>query len=84
MTLGDFVREHKGLFWSTKNYDALNEAVVVETILNYGDMNNFAELVSLIGIKKMAEIFWKQIQWPRNNYRPEVKNYFSLYFKRYA
>ena len=84
MDLSDFVKKRKQLFWSTKNYDGLSKEVVVETILNYGDMNDVRELISLLGIREVSKIFHEQISRPRINYRPEVKNYFELYFQKYA
>jgi len=84
MILGDFVRKKKYLFWSTKNYDGLSKEAVVEAILNYGDMNDVRELISLLGIQEVAKIFYKQTNRPRINYCPEVKNYFQLYFQKYA
>lgn len=84
MTIGDFVRKRKYLFWSTKNYDGLSNEAVVEGILNYGGMNDVRELISLLGIKEVAEIFHKQTNRPRINYRPEIVNYFRLYFQKYA
>ncbi|MEK7622091.1 MAG: hypothetical protein AAB415_02835 [Patescibacteria group bacterium] len=84
MTTGDFVRERKYLFWSTKNYDGLSNGAVVEGVLNYGDMNDVRELISLLGMQEVAKIFRENINRPRINYRPEVKNYFQLYFQKYA
>ncbi len=84
MSIGDFVRKRKYLFWSTKNYDGLSNEVVVEAILNYGDMNDVRELISFLGMQEVAKIFYKQTNRPRINYRPEVKNYFQLYFQKYA
>lgn len=84
MTLGDFVRKRKHLFWSTKNYDGLSNAAVVEGILNYGDMNDVRELISVLGIQEVAKIFRENTNRARINYRPEVKNYFQLYFQKYA
>lgn len=84
MTIGDFVRKRKHLFWSTKNYDGLSNEAIVEAILNYGDMNDVRELISLLDMQRVAEIFHKQINRPRINYRPEIKNYFQLYFRKYA
>ena len=84
MVIGDFVRKRKTLFWSTKNYDGLSNAAIVEGILNYGDMNDVRELISLLGIQVVAKIFHEQTNRPRINYRPEVKNYFQLYFQKYA
>lgn len=87
MTIGEFVKKRKYLFWSTKNYDRLSNEAVVETILNYGDMNDVRELISILGIQEVAKIFHdksKKSKVGRQNYRPEVKNYFELYFQRYA
>ena len=84
MNLGDFVRKRKYLFWSTKNYDGLSKRVVVEGVLNYGDMNDVRELITLLGIQQVAKIFYENTNRPRINYRPEVKNYFQLYFQKYA
>ena len=50
MTVGDFVKKRKHLFWSTKNYDGLSNAAVVDGVLNYGDMDDVRELLSFMGI----------------------------------
>ncbi len=42
------------------------------------------ELAKFLGIKKVAHIFRSKIKNERNNYRPEIKNYFQLYFNKYA
>lgn len=84
MTIGDFARKKKHLFWSTKNYDGLSEGAIVEGVLNYGDMDDVRELISLLGIQKISKIFREQTNRPRINYRPEIKNYFQLYFQKYA
>lgn len=84
MTLGDFVRKRKYLFWSTKNYDGLSKDAVVEAILNYGDMNDVRELISLLGIQEVAKIFYKNTNRTRVNYDRKIVNYFSLFFKKYA
>ena len=84
MTINDFIKERPYLVWSTKNYASLSEDAVVESVLNYGDFDDVKKMFSILGIKKSARIFKKQISQKRNNYRPKVKNYFSLYFKKYA
>lgn len=84
MTIGDFVRKRKHLFWSTKNYDGLSEGAVVEGVLNYGDMDDVRELISLLGIREVAKIFYKQTHRMRINYDPKIVNYFSLFFQKYA
>jgi len=79
-----FAKKRPYLFWSTNNYKNLSAAVVLENTLNYGDFNDVKEVLSLIGLKKSALIFKKQVASRRSNYRPEIANYFKLYFNKYA
>ena len=84
MTISNFIKERPYLVWGTRNYDNLSEEAIVENVLNYGDIDDVKEMFSILGIKKSAIIFKKQISQKRNNYRPKIKNYFNLYFKKYA
>ena len=84
MTISEFAKQRKHLFWSTRNYDGLSKEAVVEAVLNYGDMKDVRELISIFGIKEVARVFGEQTNRSRMNYRPEVKNYFRLYFMKYA
>ena len=84
MTISNFIKKRPYLVWGTRNYDNLSEEAIVENVLNYGDINDVKEMFSILGIKKSAIIFKKQISQKRNNYRPKIKNYFNLYFKKYA
>ena len=84
MKIGNFVRKRKYLFWSTRNYDGLSNGAVVEGVLNYGDMKDVRELIALLGIQEVAKIFHKNTNRARVNYRPEIVNYFQLYFQKYA
>jgi len=85
MTIHDFAKKRKYLFWSTRNIAGLNPEAVVEATLNYGDWEDFKQLVRILGIKRVAKIFRAQTtnQW-RTNYQPKVAHYFSLFFKKYA
>ncbi len=82
--MGDFVKKRKHLFWSTRNYNSLSNEAVVEGVLNYGDMNDVRELIVFLGMEEVAKIFRQNTNRPRVNYRPEVVNYFQLYFQKYA
>lgn len=84
MTIQNFVKKHSYLFWSTKNFNNLSEEVIVESILNFGDWPDVIGLIDVLGIKKTAKIFKKEIKKKRKNYHPEVQNYFSLYFNKYV
>ena len=87
MTIHDFIRKKKYLVWWVKNYSRLNTEAIVEATLNYGDWDDVRELIKILGIRKVAAIFRKESKaskMGRQNYRPEVKNYFTLYFNKYA
>ena len=84
MNIKDFIRERPYLMWSTNNYDALSEDAILEAVLNYGNFKDAQALFFLLGIKKSATIFHKQIKRSRVNYSPKIQNYFTLYFKKYA
>lgn len=81
-----FIREHSYLFWYIKEEakERISLQLLVETVLNYGALEDVKKMFELIGIKKTSEIFFDQINRPRCNYFPKVKNYFSLYFERHA
>jgi len=76
--------KRKHLIWYTRGYDTLADASIVEAVLNYGDWDDVQELIKIMGIKRVAEIFNTYAFRPRTNYFPEVRNYFKLYFDRYA
>lgn len=84
MTVQNFIKKRPYLVWSVQNYQSLSEEAIVEAVLNYGDFDDVKKLISLLGLKKTAEIFRKDSQRTRSNYRPNIKNYFDLYFKKYA
>ncbi len=88
MTIHDFIKKRKYLIWYVKDYDALDDEAIVEATLNYGDWDDVQILIKIIGIKKMAKIFRKQIRMSlessRSNYHKPVANYFTLYFDKYV
>jgi len=85
----EFIRENSSLFWyipENKKEDISLE-VLVETILNYGNMNAVKKLFSILGVKKVAEIFFNTINLSerrKGNFHELTINYFTLLFKRYA
>lgn len=87
MNIHDFIKKRKHLIWWVKDYDALGPEPIVEATLNYGDWDDVQALIKILGMKKTAEIFYRKSQpskMGRQNYRPDVKNYFNLYFNKYA
>lgn len=84
MTINEFIKKRPYLIWYTKNFDNLSQEAIVEAVLNYGDFDDVKKMISILGIRKTAAIFRKKSKQKRCNYRPEIKNYFQLYFKKYA
>ena len=84
MSIKNFVPCRPYLVLSTNNCYALSEDAVLESVFNYGYFKDAQMLFSLLGIKKTARIFKEQIRRKRVNYSPKIRNYFTLYFKKYA
>jgi hypothetical protein len=82
--INNFIKKRPYLVWHTENYDNLSQEAIVEAVLNYGTFDDFKNLIKILGIKKTATIFRKEKRKRRSNYRPEIKNYFALYFNKYA
>jgi len=84
-----FIRKNSSLFWyipDNKKED-IDEEVLVEFILNYGTMEDVKELFKLMGIKNVADIFFRSINLSerrKGNYYDLTINYFTLFFNRYA
>lgn len=81
-----FIRKNSNLFWyipDDKKEDIDNE-VLVEFILNYGDLESVKELFGVLGLKNAAKAFYNATGRKKLNYFPEVYNYFDLFFKKYA
>ena len=84
-----FIREHSNLFWYTPDdkKEEISHEFLVETILNYGDLQSVKKLMELVGIKETARIFFNSIQVSdrrKGNYYELTINFFTLFFRRYA
>ncbi len=82
----EFIKKRPLLVWYVKDLDGLDEASIVEHVLNYGDWNDVQEMIKILGLQKVAEIFRKKStpdKFGRQNYRPEIKHYFGLYFNKH-
>ena len=80
----NFLKKKANLWWWVKDTKVLSNEALLEGVLNYGELSDVLEVFQILGIKKAAEIFKKQIGRKRVNYRPQTLNYFKLYFKSYA
>jgi hypothetical protein len=85
----EYIQRHRNLFWYTpeNKKEEISDDLLVETILNYGDMDAVKDLFKLMGIGNVARIFFESINQSerrQNNYHELTANYFTLVFNRYA
>ena len=82
-----YIRKRRNLFWSVgdDNLPSISNELLVETVLNFGTMDDVRELIQVLGLQETAATFYKTtVNRPRHNYFPEVANFFRLYFNRHA
>ena len=87
--LKTLLRKNAHLFWYTKDSEKENLPlpVVLEFFINYAGKEDIKALFNIVGIKNAAKVFFEQINKSErfsNNFEPLSKNYFTLYFKKYA
>ena len=88
-SLKNFIRENGYLFWYTPEDKGENvtDELLVETMLNYGNLDQIKNLFNLMGMRNVAQIFFDSINLSerrKNNYHELTLNYFTLFFNRYA
>lgn len=84
-----YIREHSNLFWYTPEdkKEEISTEFLVETILNYGYKDEVIQLFDLMGIDKVAQVFFNSINLSdrrKGNYHEITVNYFTLVFNKYA
>lgn len=62
MTREQFIQKNSKLFWYTPEDQKQNisDALLVETILNYGTLDDYRELVNVLGGKLSQRCFFQQ------------------------
>lgn len=80
-----FIRQHSNLFWYTpeEKKEEISHELLVETILNYGDLNAVKQLIALLGFDRLTEIFNGLEGRKKQNYYPEIYHFFSIMIKKY-
>ncbi len=81
-----FIAENADLFWYTPEAEKQNisHEVLVEFILNYGEMATIRKLFHILGLKTVASVFFSMQDRKIGNFYPEIHHLFSLYFKNHA
>jgi hypothetical protein len=86
MTRAEYIKQHASLFWYTPEAkkSEISDSLLVETILNYGTMDDVKALFDLMGIEKVADVFFSAKGRQKLNYYPQIYNFFTLVFNRYV
>ena len=81
-----FIKEHRELFWYTpeEKKKEISLELLLETILNYGKLEDSLQLIKLIGKDKALHILQQANGRKKMNYYPEIYNFFKLYLSRNA
>ena len=81
-----YIADHAALFWYTPEAKKQNisDSLLVETILNYVTMDDVKALFNLMGMDKVAEVFFAAKGRQKLNYFPQIYNFFTLVFNRYV
>jgi len=87
--LKKYIDDHQHLFWYSPapKSETVSDELLVEMILNYGNMNELRDLFNVVGINSVAKIFFDSIaksERRKGNYYELTLNYFTLFFNRYA
>lgn len=83
MSREQIIDKHRNLFWyipEDRKHD-ISDALLVERILNDGTLDDYHELVNVLGGKRVAEIFFSAKGRQKSNYYPEIYHFFSLVLK---
>jgi hypothetical protein len=83
--LKQLILKNSGLFWyiPEDKKEEISHELLVETILNYGNMDDFKQLIHVFGIKNLAKLFSELQGRKKLNYYPEIYNFLSLIIKKY-
>jgi hypothetical protein len=84
-----FIRQQSPLFWyiAEEHKENISKEFLVETVLNYGDLNAVRQLINLMGIDEVADLFFAMINKSdrsKGNFHELTIHFFTLFFNRYA
>ncbi len=84
--LKQYIERHKTLFWYTPEdkKEHISESLLVENILNYGTLDDVRQLIQIMGVNHVANVFFAAKDREKLNYYPEIYNFFCHVFAKYA
>lgn len=86
MTRTQLINNNRQLFWYTpegKKQD-ISDALLVERILNDGSLDDYKDLISVLGGKRVANVFFSAKGRQKENYYLEIYHFFSLLLSKYV
>ena len=86
MTRAQLIDKNSSLFWYTpedRKHD-IGDALLVERILNDGSLDDYRDLIAVLGGKRVAEVFFPAKVRQKDNYYPEIYHFFSLVLAKYV
>ena len=86
MTRTQIINKNRHLFWYTpeEKIQEISDALLVERILNDGSLSDYRDLLSALGGKHVAEVFFSAKGRQKLNYYPEIYHFFSLLLSKYV
>ena len=84
MLTQDIIRKKPYLAWYVKDPNQLTDGSVLEHVLNYGNWDDVKMYIKIKGLSETSRIFTAGANKSRTNYLPEVRQYFTRYFQKYA
>ena len=84
-----YIDARPNLFWYSPapKSETVSDELLVEMVLNYGDMDDVRSLFAVMSIRDVAKIFFDSTgrsERRKGNYHELTLNYFTLLFNRYA
>lgn len=82
----DYIKRHQELFWYSprEKSNTVSDELLLETMINYGSLEDIRELFNLLGLENAAAIFRGMTGRKALNIYPELRNYFKLFFDKYV
>lgn len=86
MTRAAFIEKHANLFWYTpaEKKEEISDALLVETILNYGTLEDYRTLLQVLTPQYVAKVFFGASERQAKNYFPPIRHFFSILLEQYA
>lgn len=86
MTRELYIQQRVNLFWCTPadKKTRTSDSLLVETILNYGSLDDYRALLAVLTPQRVAEVFFSANDRQQNSYISVIRNFYSLVLKKYA